>query len=78
MIPHGVMPHPWWQLWQIGDFLIMLAVVVFFVRFMRRSDAQANSEEAPERDEEERPAQSRPAASTSQPGDDANDGDRRP
>ena len=76
MIPNGVMPHPWWQFWQIGDFLLMLAVVVFFVRFMRRTDAQASSEEAPEHDEEELPAQSRPVGSATRPGDDASDGDR--
>jgi|GEM_PF-6605707 len=54
MIPQGVMPHPWWQFWQIGDFLLMLAVVVLFVRYMRRSDARARSEEAPPPEGEQR------------------------
>lgn len=40
MTSSGVMPHPWWQFWQIADFLIMAAVVVFFVRYVRRSDAR--------------------------------------
>ncbi len=51
MSPQGVMPHPWWQFWQIGDFLLMLVVVVLFVRFMRRSDARARSEEPPQQDD---------------------------
>lgn len=46
MTQPGVMPHPWWQFWQIADFLIMLAVVVFFVRFARRSDARSRAEQA--------------------------------
>ena len=45
MVPQGVMPHPWWRFWQIGDFLIMLAIVVFFVRYVRRSDARTRAEE---------------------------------
>ena len=48
------MPHPWWQFWQIGDFLLMLVLVVLFVRFMRRSDARASSEEPPRPEEEGR------------------------
>ena len=51
MSPQGVMPHPWWQFWQIGDFLLMLVVVVLFVRFMRRSDARARSEESTRRED---------------------------
>lgn len=45
MIPHGIMPHPWWRFWQIGDFLVMLAIVVVFVGLVRRSDARARAEE---------------------------------
>ncbi|MEJ2292451.1 MAG: hypothetical protein P8Y13_13100 [Deinococcales bacterium] len=54
------MPHPWWQFWQIGDFLVMLAIVVLFVRFMRRSDARSGSEpleEATPQDEDAAPPQ---------------------
>lgn len=31
------MPHPWWMLWQIGDFLVMATLVVLFLRYVLRS-----------------------------------------
>ena len=52
MTQPGVMPHPWWQFWQIADFLIMLTVVVFFVRFVRRSDAGSQAEPSAHVDDE--------------------------
>jgi len=75
MIPHGGLPHPWWQFWQIGDFLIMLAVVVFFVRFVRRSDAQAGSEEST-LSEEERPTKEDSAAGATRASDGHTNADR--
>ena len=77
MSPQGVMPHPWWQFWQIGDFLIMLAVVVFFVRFMRRSDARTRSEDAPPREEERHPEEDSDTGAAREP-DGTPGGDRHP
>ncbi len=37
MTPATGMPHPWWMFWQIGDFLVMAAVVTTFVLLVRRA-----------------------------------------
>lgn len=67
MTSGGVMPHPWWQFWQIADFLIMLAVVVLFVRYVRRSDARQDA--PPEGGDADAPAVEAPPAAHPDTGD---------
>lgn len=47
MIPRGAMPHPWWMLWQIGDFLVMATLIGLFVRYVLRSNRSSDAEETP-------------------------------